>query len=127
MKDETRFERGLKKLHEVDGRDANEIVKNLGPLGEYVAGFAYGEIYCREGISLRDRSIATIAMLTVMAGREPELRIHINSAMNVGLSPEEIQEIMIHTVPYAGFPTAINALNLLNEVLEEKGLKRLNP
>jgi 4-carboxymuconolactone decarboxylase len=120
MNEETRYERGLKKLHEVDGRDANEIVESLGALGEYVAGFAYGDIYCREGISLRDRSIATVAMLTVLGSREPQLKVHLKSAINVGLSPDEIQEVIIHTVPYAGFPTAINAMNLLKEVLEEK-------
>ncbi|MBI9049009.1 MAG: carboxymuconolactone decarboxylase family protein [Anaerolineaceae bacterium] len=120
MTEESRYERGLKKLHEVDGREAIEIVSGLGELGRYIAEFAYGDIYSREGLSLRDRSIATIAMLTAMGGREPQLKVHFRAALNVGLSADELEEIIIHTVSYAGFPTAINALNLLKEVLSEK-------
>ena len=113
---ESRYERGLKKLHEVDGREGKEIIDGLGDLGRYIAEFAYGDIYSREGLSQRDREIAVVAMLTALGGREPQLRVHLKAAMNVGLTAAELEEIIIHSVPYAGFPTAINALNLLKEV-----------
>ena len=58
-------------------------------------------------------------MLTALGGREPQLRLHLGAALNVGLSPQEIEEIIIHTVSYAGFPTAINAMRLLQDVLAE--------
>jgi 4-carboxymuconolactone decarboxylase len=81
--------------------------------------FPYGDIYSRDGLAIRDREIATIAMLTALGGREPQLRVHIASALNVGLTADELEEIIIQTIIFAGFPTAINALNLLHESLSE--------
>ncbi|WAH37469.1 carboxymuconolactone decarboxylase family protein [Alicyclobacillus dauci] len=114
----SRFELGLAKLAEVDGKVGEEVVAPLGDLGKYVIEFAFGDIYQREGLSLREREIATVAMLTVL-GRETQLRVHINAALNVGLSAEEIEETIIQTVPYAGFPTAINGINILKDVVSE--------
>ena len=114
-----RYQRGLAKLSEVDGRAGEEIVAPLGDLGRYIVEFAFGDIYSREGLGLRDREIATVAALTVMGGREPQLKVHIGAALNVGLTAEEVEEIILQTVPYAGFPTAINALNLLKTVTAE--------
>jgi 4-carboxymuconolactone decarboxylase len=114
-----RYERGLKKMTEVYGIDAGEAVEPLGDLGRYMVEFPYGDIYSRPGLALRDREIATSAMLTVL-GREPQLRVHFAAALNVGLTPAEIEEIIIHTITFGGFPTAINALNLLHTVLSER-------
>jgi len=50
----------------------------------------------------------------------PQLRVHIGAALNVGLTPEEVEEVILQTVPYAGFPTAINGLTLLRQVLDGK-------
>jgi 4-carboxymuconolactone decarboxylase len=115
-----RYERGLKKMSDVYGVDAGEAVEPLGDLGRYMVEFPYGDIYSREGLALRDREIATTAMLTALGGREPQLRVHFAAALNVGLTPGEIEEIIIHTIIFAGFPTAINALNLLHTVLAER-------
>ena len=115
----TRFERGLRKLAEVDGQAGEDVVAPLGDLGRYIVEFAFGDIYSRDGLSLREREIATIAMLTVLGAREPQLRVHIVGGLNVGLTAAEIEEIIIQTIPYAGFPTAINALSLLKEILSK--------
>ena len=115
-----RYERGLKKMSEVYGVDAGEAVEPLRDLGRYMVEFPYGDIYSREGLALRDREIATTAMLTALGGREPQLRVHFAAALNVGLTPDELEEIIIHTVVFAGFPTAINAMNLLHAVLAER-------
>jgi len=114
----SRFERGAKKLTEIDGKAGEEVVKPLGDLGKYIVEFAFGDIYSRPNLGLREREIATIAMLTVL-GREPQLKVHIQAGFNVGLTSEEIEEIIIQTVPYAGFPTAINAMNVFREVLHQ--------
>ncbi len=118
--EETRFERGLARLAEVDGKAGEEVVEPLGDLGRYIVEFAFGDIYSREGLSLREREIATVAMLTAMGGREPQLRVHLGAALNIGLTAEEVEEVIIQTIPYAGFPTAINALTLLKAVLAER-------
>jgi 4-carboxymuconolactone decarboxylase len=117
MLDETRYSKGLMKLAEVDGKAGEEVVAPLGDLGRYIVEFAFGDIYNRGTLNLREREMATIAMLTVLGGREPQLRVHIGAGLNVGLTPEEIEEIIIQTVPYAGFPTAINAMHVLKEMV----------
>ena len=114
----SRYELGLEKLGEVDGKVGEEVVAPLGDLGKYIIEFAFGEIYQRSGLSLREREIATVAMLTVL-GRETQLRVHINAALHVGLSAEQIEETIIQTVLYAGFPTAINAIHVLKDVIAE--------
>lgn len=116
MAEESRFDRGLKKLHEVDGNAGIEITESLGDLGKYIVEFAFGDIYSREGLTLREREIATVAMLACMGGREPQLDVHIHAGLNVGLTRKEIEEVIIQTVPYAGFPMAINAMNVLKKI-----------
>lgn len=118
---QTRFERGKARLAEVDGTAGEEVVAPLGDLGRYIVEFAFGDIYSRDGLSLRDRELATVATLTAMGGREPQLKVHVRAALNVGLTRDEIEETILQTVPYAGFPTAINAVNVLKEVLGETG------
>src|SRR5579883_1175466 len=111
----TRYERGLTKMAEVDGKTGQRVVDNLGDLGRYVVEFAFGDIYSRPGLALREREIATIAILTALGGREPQLRFHLEAGLHVGLTLQELEEIIIQTVPYAGFPTAINAMNVLSQ------------
>ena len=110
-----RLLRGYKKLSEVDGKVGEEVVDNLGDLGKYIVEFAFGDIYSREGLTLKQREIATIAMLTVM-GKPEQLKVHIHGGINVGLTKKEIEEVIIQSVPYAGFPCAINALNVLKTI-----------
>lgn len=119
-----RHERGLSALETLTGRPAEEALENLGDLGRYIAEFAYGDVHSRDGLETRERQIATIAMLTALGGRERQLRLHIEGALNVGLTSKEIEEVIIHTVPYAGFPGAINAVTLLQGVLAERATKR---
>jgi 4-carboxymuconolactone decarboxylase len=113
---ENRFDFGMSMLQKVDGSAGVEVVTSLGDLGKLVAE-VFGDIYGREGLSLREREIATIAMLTVL-GREPQLKVHVHAGLHIGLTPKEIEEVIIHTVPYAGFPTAINGVNLLKSMTE---------
>ena len=114
---ESRFERGLAKLAEVDGSAGEEIIAPLGDLGRYIVEFAFGDIYSRPGLSLRDREIATVALLAGLGAREPRLRVHLAAGLAVGLTAKELEEIVIQTVPYTGFPTAINALNAIRDIV----------
>jgi len=113
---ESRCERGLARLEDVQGSAGVELVASLGDLGRYIVEFAFGDVISRPGLSLRDRELVTIACLTLMAGRETQLRTHLEAGLRAGLSAAELEEVIIQTVPYAGFPTAINALNLLREI-----------
>jgi len=111
-----RYARGLARLAEVTGPTGEGVVSPLGDLGRYVVEFAFGDIYSREGLGLREREIVTITALVALGGREKQLRAHLSAGLHLGLSEQELEEVIIQTVPYAGFPTAINALEVLREV-----------
>ncbi|MDC6364526.1 MULTISPECIES: carboxymuconolactone decarboxylase family protein [Flavobacteriaceae] len=70
------------------------------------------------------KEIAVVAALTAMGTATPQLKVHINAALNVGLTPEEISEIMILMSLYAGFPASLNGTFALKEVLEQRGSKK---
>ena len=83
--------------------------------------FVYGQHYDRPGLSLRDRSLATIAALTALGGQTaPQLRIHISGGLKAGLTETEIAEAIWQMSLYGGFPAAINALNIALEVFKEE-------
>lgn len=88
----------------------------------FVVEFAFGDIYSREGLLPREREIACVALLTALGGREPQLRSHMHAAIHVGVTAQQIEETILYTVPYAGFPTAINALTCLRQVTEAEGM-----
>lgn len=122
--DITRYERGLAKLAEVDGQAGQQVVSRLGDLGRYIVEFAFGDIYSRPDLSLREREIATVTILTALGGREPQLRVHMEAALHVGITWQELEEIILQTVPYAGFPTAINAMNVLAQFKGEEKVEQ---
>lgn len=121
--DPTRFERGLGILAQVDSHHAGQQrVNNLGDLGRYIVEFGFGDMYSRPGMSLREREIATVALLTALGGRESQLHYHMEAAVHVGITVQELEEIVLQTVPSAGFPTAINAMNILAQFKGEENL-----
>jgi 4-carboxymuconolactone decarboxylase len=115
-----RYSRGRDRLAEVDGPAGDQIVDSLGDLGRYIVEFAFGDVYSRRGLSLRDRELITVAMLAAMGGREPQLDVHLHGALNAGVTTEELQEVMIHVAPYAGFPAAINGMRRLQTIGPQK-------
>jgi 4-carboxymuconolactone decarboxylase len=82
----------------------------------YLIEFPFGDIYSRPGLDLRAREIATIAALTAMGNASPQLKVHIEAGLNVGLRREEIVEIMMQMAVYAGFPAALNGLFAAKEI-----------
>lgn len=118
------MERGLKKLAEVDGRAGEEVGNSLNAifpdLGRYMVEYVFGDIYCRDGLALKSKEVAVVAALTAMGTAEPQLRVHINAALNVGCAISEVQEIILQMSAYAGFPASINGMNALQGVLQER-------
>ena len=82
----------------------------------YVAASAFGMLWSRPQLALRDRSLVTVAMLAAL-GRTGELRAHLAGARNVGLRDEELIEVLMQTAIYAGVPAANEALAVAAEVL----------
>jgi len=118
-----RYEKGVKKFKEIkgeNGEDAIERLKELDPdLARYVIEFPFGDIYSRPGLDLRSREIATVASLIALGNAALQLKVHIRSALNVGVTRQEIIEIIIQMAVYAGFPAALNAMRAAKEVFEE--------
>ena len=80
-----------------------------------------GQMYAREKIPHATRQLITVAALTALS-RPEELRLHIQAALNVGCSTEEIAEVIFQTAVYAGVPAVNVALKTLRSVLEERGM-----
>ena len=68
------------------------------------------------------REIATVAALTALGNATPQLKVHVNAALNVGCSRDEIVELMMQMAVYAGFSAALNGLFAAQEVFQERGL-----
>ena len=88
-------------------------------MGRYIVEFAFGDIYARPALSLRDRELATIVSLCTQGAADPQLRVHIRGALNVGLTRSEVIEAFIQCIPYTGFPRVLNAINVAREVFGE--------
>ena len=89
-------------------------------LGELTSTVVYGEIWERPQLSKRDRSLVTIAALQALY--RDQLRGHINRGLENGLTPEEIQEVIVHVSFYTGWPTGVNASRMAGEVFRDQGL-----
>lgn len=83
--------------------------------------FITGQMYAREKIPHKTRQLITVAALTVLL-RGEELKLHIQAAINVGCSPEDIAEVIFQTAVYGGIPATNAALRILRSVLKEKGM-----
>jgi len=121
---QSRFDRGLEKLKEIDREQGERVVAALADIAPdfatYLIEFPFGDIYARPGLDLKTREIATVAALTAMGNAAPQLRVHIHGALNVGCSREEIVEVIMQMAVYAGFPAALNGLFAAKEVFAER-------
>lgn len=75
----------------------------------------FGDIWQRPGLELQERSMITVTTL-VATGRESELRIHLNGALNLGISRDTLEAMLTHIAHYAGWPVAVSAFRILDEV-----------
>lgn len=118
--EETRLERGQRALETIDGQAGQNVIDALADIAPdfatYLFEFPFGDIYSRPGLSLRDREVATISALAAMGTAQPQLKVHIEAGLNVGISQEEITEILMQMAVYAGFPAALNGLFAAKEV-----------
>lgn len=122
-----RRERGKRILDELHP-DAYGAVKDamadIAPdFADFISDFAFGDIYGRQDLALRDRQITTIAALAALGTAAPQLKVHIQAGLRVGLSRQEIVEILMQIAVYAGFPAALNALATAKEAFTELDAK----
>jgi len=117
---QTRFERGTVALAAIDGEAGEKVVRSLADIApdfaQYLIEFPFGDIYSRPQLDLRAREIATIAALTAMGNATPQLKVHLEAGLNVGLSRAEIVEVLMQMAVYTGFPAALNGLFAAKDV-----------
>ena len=99
---------------------SREIMAEIAPkLAELTSDVVFGDVWEREALSKRDRSLITVAVLTALY-RTDQLRGHIGRALDNGVTKEEIAEIIVHMAFYAGWPTAANAVRVAKEVYADR-------
>ena len=123
MIDDDRHARGLKVLSDIHGVHGEEVAARLAEIApdfaRHLVGYAFGDVYARPGLDLRSRQIATIAGLAALGNAEPQLKWHIRGGLNVGLTRDEIIEILMQMAIYGGFPAAVRAIQAAGEVFSE--------
>jgi 4-carboxymuconolactone decarboxylase len=122
--DRDRYERGWKKLKEIDGEAGERVIDSLRDIApdfaRYLIEFPFGDIYSRPALDLKSREIAVVAALTALGNATPQLKVHIHGALNVGCTRQEVVETIMQMAVYAGFPAALNGLFAAKEVFQER-------
>ena len=120
-----RMQKGEETMEELSGgtRKAAGLPQyEVAPdMGQWVTASLFGDVWGRPDLPKKIRSFASMSVLTV-TGKEAQLRGHVNFALNIGWSKEEISELFFHLVLYGGLPSALNALGVAREVFKDRGL-----
>jgi 4-carboxymuconolactone decarboxylase len=119
-----RYERGMRTVQRVSsssGAAVVESLKDIAPdLGRFIIEFSYGDVISRSGLDDKTKELATIAMCTALGTVQPQLAVHINAALNVGATAEEIVETIQQMAVYAGFPAALNGISIARKVFADR-------
>ncbi|MDP3322907.1 4-carboxymuconolactone decarboxylase [Hydrogenophaga sp.] len=87
------------------------------PIQDHISRAAWGDVWQREGLDRKTRSLVTVAMLTAL-GKQHELKGHVRGALNNGASVQEIQEVLLHAAIYCGIPSSVDAFRTAAEVVD---------
>ena len=120
------YDAGLSVRREVLGEE--HVARSLAnatpfsaPWQEFVTSVAWGQVWSRDGLDRRTRSMLTLALLTALHC-ENELAMHVRAAIGHGVTPAEISEVLLHTAVYAGVPAANSAFAVAQQTLTELGV-----
>ena len=121
MENEDLYDRGMKMRKSVlgnthvDKAESNKTDFDTD-FQEYITKNAWGSIWSRPGLTKRERSLITIALMTAL-GHQEELALHIKATKNTGATAEDVKEVLLHTAVYAGVPAANAAVRIAKEIL----------
>lgn len=122
-----RYDTGLKNLKVIDREAGEKVVDSLRDfspdLVKYIIEYAFGDVYNRTELALKSKELTVVAALTAMGNAQPQLKVHINGALNVGCNIAEIQEVILQMSCYSGFPSAINSMLALKDVISDRKLE----
>jgi 4-carboxymuconolactone decarboxylase len=122
MDDAERHEAGMEVRRAVLGdehvdRALERTTAFTEPFQDFITRSAWGDVWQRDGLDRRARSMITLTALTAL-GRENEIEMHVRGALRNGLTPEEIGEVLLHTAIYAGVPAANAAFAIAQRVID---------
>ena len=120
MDERKRYDEGMKTRRSVLGdahvdRTLENRTKFNEPFQELITRYAWGEIWNRPGLPRKTRSLLTLSMLVAL-NREEEFRMHVKAAHSIGVSREEIQEVLLQAAIYCGVPAANSAFHAAEQV-----------
>jgi 4-carboxymuconolactone decarboxylase len=123
MEDSECYKKGLEIRRDVLGKDyvdqaLAKINEFNGPFQEFITRYAWGEVWGRSGLTRRERSLITLAMLVAL-NREAEFRLHVRAAFRNGVTVEELRELLLHSGIYCGIPAANAAIRVAEDVINE--------
>jgi 4-carboxymuconolactone decarboxylase len=118
------LEKGLERRKQVMGEEYvaaayGKATDFTRPIQDHITRNAWGDVWQRDGLDLKTRSLITVAFLTAL-GKQHELKGHVRGALNNGATPKEIQELLLHATVYCGVPAAVDAFRTAAEVIDAK-------
>jgi len=124
MDERQRYEQGIETRRAVLGdRHVDATLKNRNEFTDafqdFITRYAWGEIWSRPGLPTETRSMLTLAMMVAL-NRPDELRMHLNAALNVGVTREQIREVLLQSAIYCGLPAANSAFHIAMEVFSQQ-------
>ncbi|GHU78468.1 hypothetical protein FACS1894145_0460 [Bacteroidia bacterium] len=123
MEKSERYTRGWSKLQEIDGEAGENVVNSLESispdLARFIIEYSFGDVYNLNFLDNKTKEVVAVSSL-IAQGAIPQLKVHLNGALNSGCSVNEVKEIILQMSVYAGFPKSINAMNAFKEVLQER-------
>jgi 4-carboxymuconolactone decarboxylase len=122
----------LELMEEIQGSEGAARIRDsfdeMSPdFGRYVVEAGFADVYGRPGLTLAQRQLLNVGVLTAIGGAEPQLAVHLRGALNVGVTPREIAEAIFHVALYAGHPRSVNGLRVMAEVFAEAGIDPRDP
>ena len=118
-----KYKRGLELLEKVSPGASKRTAESLNDIApdmvRYMMEFVFGEISSRPGLEMKSREITAMAALAALGTAPNQLKIHIKGALNCGCTRDEVVEVLIQVLVYAGFPAALNGIRLAKEVFQE--------
>ena len=128
MDERKRYEEGLKTRRAVLGdahvdRSLKNRTKFNEPFQDLITRYAWGEIWSRTGLPRKTRSLLTLSMLVAL-NRNEEFRLHLKAALSIGVSRDEIQELLLQSAIYCGVPAANSAFHAAEEVFAQLEAKK---
>lgn len=110
----------LQQLHGAASFPALDQLREFCPaFAQMIIAHGFGELYGRPGLDLKHRELVSLTALIVQGAVE-QLRFHVPAALRAGWTSQEIQEVIIQCVGYAGYPRAISAMQMVMEILQEE-------